>query len=608
VEIGPVAQVYSIDNVEVTPQVLKLNIMEQKFSRRLVTGSYRLHCGLTADEAWLRRWPDGAGYGNDWDESLQCDFSYDGANPVTLEYDFMHDTEPGYDFAYVMIEVNGTVSTLAEYDGFGADHEVIDLTPYLSGSGASAYRLILRFRSDFWASDEDGDFDAGPAGPFVIDNVSVNGGGESYFANFEQHDGGWYYDFTVDPSVEYFLIENRNAAGAQFDQFLHGQGLAVWHIEQNMMAPFGLGNSGGPSNNTIRGVALEEADGRNDLNLKLNRGDGGDIYPGTTANTAFTNGTIPNSLSYNGHATNVLLTGIGAPGAQMTATARGGLVPPLVASVSPPAWYNDQPPKIVDVVGQEFVHGDVFFLRDASLTEYPTTDTQWVGRTQISGHVDLSGVPTGLYDVVVRNPDGQEAVLAGGFRVKRIVPVFIEAFDARPTDEGIELEWDIWSDEDVDGFRISRRMMDGSQETYLLDGRLIEPGLRRLLDDSVQPATEYEYSLVVVFDGGTEQVSRESRATSAAFALKLSQNSPNPFNPSTRIAFTLPEAMQASIAVYDARGGKVATLVDELRPAGKNEVTWDGRNADGNRVASGVYFYRLTTARGELTRKLLLLK
>jgi flagellar hook assembly protein FlgD len=48
--------------------------------------------------------------------------------------------------------------------------------------------------------------------------------------------------------------------------------------------------------------------------------------------------------------------------------------------------------------------------------------------------------------------------------------------------------------------------------------------------------------------------------------------------------------------------------VDELRPAGKNEVTWDGRNADGNRVASGVYFYRLTTARGELTRKLLLLK
>jgi M6 family metalloprotease-like protein len=610
-QVGPTAQTYSIHSVGTMPEVYKLDIMEQKFSRKSVAGSYRLHCGLTAEEAAARGWPKGAGYGNEWNESIRRDFTYSGAGSVTLEYDYMYHTEADYDYGYMKIDVNGSVTTLASYDGVGAGHAVINLTPYLSGAGATSYRLIAQFRSDTWMSDEDGDFDSGLGGPFIIDNVSVVGGGENYFANFEEHENGWYYDFSANPSKEYFLVENRNAAGAQFDQFLHGQGLAIWHVEQNMMAPGGLGNTGGEgayNNTTIRGVTLEEADGRMDLQFNMNRGDGGDVYPGTSANTAFTNQTTPNSKSHNDAQTHVLVQNISAPGTVMTATMRAGFVPPQAASISPVAWYNDQPAAAAEVLGSGFVHGAVFVLRDGAHNEYAISGVKWVGRSVLAGTLDLSGVPAASYRALVRNPDGQEAILPDWFPVKSIVPVFIRTFDARPRVEGIELVWEILADEPVEGFRISRRAEGASTAAFLLDGRLIESDRRSFLDETVSPGTEYEYFLTVVFDGGTEQVSQGTRAASPAFSLALFQNSPNPFNPSTRITFSLPERMHVSIGVYDPQGRRVVILVDEVRPGGMNEVSWDGRNAAGGRVTSGVYFYRLETERGALTRKMLVLK
>jgi hypothetical protein len=219
--------------------------------------------------------------------------------------------------------------------------------------------------------------------------------------------------------------------------------------------------------------------------------------------------------------------------------------------------------------------------------------------------MDVAGFPTGVYDVVVRNADGQEGTLAGAFLVKRIVPVFIQAFDAHPSEKGIELTWQIWADASVDGFKISRRAEGSSTGTLLQQGRLIEKDRRSFIDDTVEPDTEYEYFLTVVFDGGTEQASQGSRATSVSFALNLFQNYPNPLNPGTRIAFSLPERMDVFLGVYDPLGRKVVTLIDGAGKAGMNEIVWDGRNAAGRRVASGVYFYRLDTPRGVLTRKML---
>ena len=88
----------------------------------------------------------------------------------------------------------------------------------------------------------------------------------------------------------------------------------------------------------------------------------------------------------------------------------------------------------------------------------------------------------------------------------------------------------------------------------------------------------------------------------------LAQNVPNPFNPSTTIAFGLKERSRVSLRIYDAAGRLVATLLDGTRPAGRYSIEWDGRGADGVNAASGVYFYRLRAGTFEETKKMILLR
>jgi len=84
---------------------------------------------------------------------------------------------------------------------------------------------------------------------------------------------------------------------------------------------------------------------------------------------------------------------------------------------------------------------------------------------------------------------------------------------------------------------------------------------------------------------------------------------PNPFNPQTSIHFTLPRELAVTAEVYAIDGSRIATLLRaQARPAGENDVEWDGRNASGQRVASGVYLFRLTTTLGARTARLVLLE
>ena len=88
----------------------------------------------------------------------------------------------------------------------------------------------------------------------------------------------------------------------------------------------------------------------------------------------------------------------------------------------------------------------------------------------------------------------------------------------------------------------------------------------------------------------------------------LRQNYPNPFNPSTTISFALSTATEVSLDIYNLLGQTILTLSDQIESAGEHVITWDGRDASGEPVASGVYLYRLTTDNGTLSRKMLLIK
>jgi hypothetical protein len=96
--------------------------------------------------------------------------------------------------------------------------------------------------------------------------------------------------------------------------------------------------------------------------------------------------------------------------------------------------------------------------------------------------------------------------------------------------------------------------------------------------------------------------------TPPAGTLVLEQNTPNPFNPSTLVRFNLPQSTHVHVAVYDVGGALVATLVEGVRAAGPGRALWNGTDARGRRVGSGVYFCRLTAGSESRARKMVLVK
>jgi hypothetical protein len=90
------------------------------------------------------------------------------------------------------------------------------------------------------------------------------------------------------------------------------------------------------------------------------------------------------------------------------------------------------------------------------------------------------------------------------------------------------------------------------------------------------------------------------------FALK--QNYPNPFNPSTTISYWLPETARVSLDIYNLKGQLVKTLIDSEMEAGPHSVVWNGKDGNNQAVASGVYFYRLSSPNNTQTKRMLLMK
>ena len=121
----------------------------------------------------------------------------------------------------------------------------------------------------------------------------------------------------------------------------------------------------------------------------------------------------------------------------------------------------------------------------------------------------------------------------------------------------------------------------------------------RLTTDVGGSVSSMSYSVV----GEPVDTAIEPEGMGIPETFQLSQNFPNPFNPSTSIRFSLPEASFVNLTVYTLTGKAVATLVDGTQPAGSYSVSFDASN-----LSSGIYLYRLQTDRNTLTRKMTLLK
>ena len=89
---------------------------------------------------------------------------------------------------------------------------------------------------------------------------------------------------------------------------------------------------------------------------------------------------------------------------------------------------------------------------------------------------------------------------------------------------------------------------------------------------------------------------------------EVSQNFPNPFNPSTTIRYELPKETYVRINIYNLLGQKVKTLVNSDKEAGTYNTIWNGRDNYGNEVASGIYIYRVTAGSHVISKKMILMK
>ncbi len=88
----------------------------------------------------------------------------------------------------------------------------------------------------------------------------------------------------------------------------------------------------------------------------------------------------------------------------------------------------------------------------------------------------------------------------------------------------------------------------------------------------------------------------------------LTQNYPNPFNPTTQIQFSIPERADVTLTIYDITGREVTQLVNESLGTGTYTATWDGRNANGQLVSSGVYLYRIQAGYFVQTKRMVFVK
>ena len=93
----------------------------------------------------------------------------------------------------------------------------------------------------------------------------------------------------------------------------------------------------------------------------------------------------------------------------------------------------------------------------------------------------------------------------------------------------------------------------------------------------------------------------QNHADVETFALK--QNYPNPFNPSTIFKYSIPTQSKVIIKVFDILGNEIETLVNEEKPVGEYESTWNAAN-----LPSGVYFYQLKSGKFIQTKKMILLR
>jgi len=207
-------------------------------------------------------------------------------------------------------------------------------------------------------------------------------------------------------------------------------------------------------------------------------------------------------------------------------------------------------------------------------------------------------------------------------------PYYVSAVDsARSTDDlapgalknlaadygaaGVDLAWDDAPEADFQVYRVYR----GSDPDFVVGpGSLVVETADSQWTDAASDPWEHHYKVSAVDHAGNEGPAvAPDNVSDVPGSFRPHRNAlhdpvPNPFNPATVLSFDLTAAGRTRLVIYDVAGRRVTILVDGHRAAGRHEVTWDGRDARGRELASGVYFYRLDAGSFGETKRMVLMR
>jgi len=201
-------------------------------------------------------------------------------------------------------------------------------------------------------------------------------------------------------------------------------------------------------------------------------------------------------------------------------------------------------------------------------------------------------------------------------------------FCAKSHPEGISLSWRVTDDEEATGYNLYRSKVEQAPtgvDSYnttplspnhvfgwqkLNDAPIIGQNPYSFLDNEVQAGLRYSYKLEAICDQELVSLGTASATAGKPGSFALSQNYPNPATSATTINFTLsnPSPATSTLAIYDLSGRLVTTLVDDILDAGDYQACWDLRSDDGEKVASGVYVYRLTSGIEQESRRMVVVR
>jgi hypothetical protein len=220
-----------------------------------------------------------------------------------------------------------------------------------------------------------------------------------------------------------------------------------------------------------------------------------------------------------------------------------------------------------------------------------------------------TGDPTNIGSIAVRQGTNTPSGRIDGIRVGTswgIIPVELTSFIATTSGNNVKLSWSTATELNNSGFEVERRTANGEWRKigFVKGAGTTTTAQNYSYVDKELSVGKYYYRLKQVdFDGSYEYSKSVEVDIDAVYNFELAQNYPNPFNPNTSISFSIPQAGNVKLSVYNLLGQEVRTLINKNVEAGNYSVDF---NAVG--LFSGVYIYRLEFNGKSLTKKMTLLR